>query len=136
VVAAVGVSGYNGRMRLSDKRNVLHLWIAILALLFSAIAPSISHAMSAAKNVPGLELCTVDGVKAPQGKSLSDAIVHAFEHCPYCAAQATPPSLPAPSAWHFPRPTAQQIFPALYYHAPAPLFAWSTAHPRAPPALA
>jgi len=114
----------------------LHLWIAILALIFSAIAPSISHAVSATANVPGLELCTVDGIKAPQGKSLSDAIVHAFEHCPYCAAHATPPSLPPLSVWHFPLPTAQQIFPSLYYQAPSPLFAWSTANPRAPPALA
>lgn len=121
-------------MRLSDKRNVLHLWIAILALLFSAIAPAVSHAMSAASGVPGLEMCTIDGVKPPPAKSLSDAILHAFEHCPYCAAHATPPALPPPSAWHFPLQRAQPIFPALYYYSPSPLFAWSTANPRAPPA--
>lgn len=120
-------------MRLSDKRNVLHLWIAILALLFSAIAPSVSHAVTAASTIPGLEMCTVSGQQPLKGKSLSDAIVHAFEHCPYCAAHATPPSLPPPSAWHFPLPSGQAVFPALFYHAPQPLFAWSTANPRAPP---
>jgi hypothetical protein len=124
-------------MRLSKKRNVVHLWIAILALLFSALAPSVSHAVSAASAVPGLaQMCSIDGVKAPPGKSLSDAIVHAFEHCPFCAAHATPPALPPPPAWHFPLERGQQVFSALYYHAPSPLFAWSAAKPRGPPACA
>jgi hypothetical protein len=121
-------------MRLSDKRNVLHLWIAILALLFSAIAPSVSHAVSAASQIPGLEMCSING-QPMKTKSLSDTIVHTFEHCPYCAAHATPPSLPPPSAWHFPLEAGAQIFPSLFYHSPQPLFAWSTANPRAPPAF-
>lgn len=125
--------GYNCHMRLSDKRHVVHLWIAILALLFSAIAPSVSHAVSAAAQIPGLEMCTVNGQQPLKDKSLSEAIVHAFEHCPYCAAHATPPSLPPPAAWHFPLPVGQTVFPSLFYHSPQPLFAWSAANPRAPP---
>ena len=74
-------------------------WIAILAVVFSSLAPSISHAFPAKNNQPTLlqELCSAQGVKrfvavdlavdTQKAPSQNQAAMH-FEHCPYCATHA------------------------------------------------
>jgi len=120
------------------------VWIAAFAVLLAALAPSISHAIAAAKGTPGAwtEICTGTGLKRVQldGKDASphapgkgDKSFH-FDDCPFCLGHAVslglppavPPTLQSAAGPHF--------LPPLFYLAPRPLFAWIAAQPRAPPA--
>lgn len=138
-------SGYNARMLKLTKRTLLQTWLAILAVLFAAVAPSISHALAApAVSIPSsllMQICTVDGVMemaagADPKKSGMDPVVHAFEHCPYCSTHAGSFALLPGAALNFAVSGGHEVFPPLYYRAPAPLFLWSSGNPRAPPVLA
>jgi hypothetical protein len=126
------------------RRTRLHIWIACFAILLNALAPSVSHALAALRGAPTLvEVCSVAGSKmvavdqaAPDGApSSSDSVLHHLEHCPYCINHAgsamPPPALPTPFAVR----GGHDVFPSLFYHAPTPLFSWSAANPRAPPAV-
>lgn len=121
------------------KRRTLHAWIALLAILFSAVAPSISHAYAAAAAGKPVEICTVDGVKmliSNQGdakQSGLDPAMHGMEHCPYCMTHAASFALPPPAASAFAVLGGHDLFPALFYDAPQALFSWTAANPRGPP---
>lgn len=77
----------------------LSSWIAILAVVFASLVPSISHAFAAKGNQPTLlqELCSTQGQKrfvavdlavdTQKAPSQNQASMH-FEHCPYCASHA------------------------------------------------
>jgi hypothetical protein len=56
-----------------------------------------------------------------------------FEHCPFCFTHAGSFGLPLAASSVIPTSGAAAIAPLLFYRAPQPLFAWSTAQPRAPP---
>lgn len=120
-------------------------WIACFAILLAALAPSISQAVANAKQQSGsgwAEICSVAGIRfvqvddgaADDGKSAGKAMQ--MEHCAFCSTHAGSAGLP-PAGPVLPLPVAAgtAIFPALYYQSPAPLFIWSTAQSRAPPAL-
>jgi hypothetical protein len=74
-------------------------WIAMLAIVFASLAPSISHAFPAKNNHQALlqELCSAQGAKrfiavdlavdTQQAPTQNQAVMH-FEHCPYCATHA------------------------------------------------
>ncbi len=124
----------------------LAAWIACFAILLAALAPSISQAVANAKQQSGsgwAEICSVAGIRFVQvvedgttedGKSAGKAMQ--MEHCAFCSTHAGSVGLP-PTSPALPLPVASgtAIFPALYYQSPAPLFIWSTAQSRAPPAL-
>lgn len=124
----------------------LAAWIACFAILLAALAPSISQAVANAKQQSGsgwAEICSVAGIRFVQvvedgttedGKSAGKAMQ--MEHCAFCSTHAGSAGLP-PTSPVLPLPVAMgtAIFPALYYQSPAPLFIWSTAQSRAPPAL-
>lgn len=125
-------------------RRLLAVWIALLAILFGALAPSASYALSAQRGATAqwAELCGVDGVKrvlladgdtghAPD----RDLLQHHMEHCPYCATHGGSFALPPPAPLSFAVIGGHDLYPSLYYHAPAPLFPWSAAKPRGPPAV-
>ncbi len=124
-------------------RRTLAVWIAALGILFSALAPSISHAWSSSRGDAGwAEICSATGVKqvafsagAPQ-KPATDLLLHHMEHCPYCATHGGTFALLPPLAVSFAILGGHDFFPSLYYHAPATLFAWSAAQARGPPAVA
>lgn len=120
-------------------------WIACFAILLAALAPSISQAVANAKQESGsgwAEICSVAGIRfvqvdddgAANGQSGGKAMQ--MEHCAFCATHAgsvgLPPTCPA---LLLPAASGTAILPALYYQSPAPLFIWSTAQSRAPPAL-
>lgn len=117
-------------------------WIASFAILLAALAPSISHAVSAASNAPNgwTEICTVAGAKllklddAPSKPAPAHKMSH-FEHCPFCLSHAVALGLPSDANLKLPAITGMHIVPSLFHHAPRPLFAWAAAQPRAPPAL-
>ncbi|CDG83149.1 putative uncharacterized protein [Janthinobacterium agaricidamnosum NBRC 102515 = DSM 9628] len=120
---------------------MLHAWIACLAILFSALAPSISHALAAAASGgrgPVLaEICSADGV---QYASLSDSghpgpdTAMDMQHCPYCATHAGSFALLPPSLARFSAIGGHDVYPVLFYDPPQPLFSWTAARPRGPPA--
>ena len=124
----------------------LAAWIACFAILLAALAPSISQAVANAKQQSGsgwAEICSVAGIRFVQvvedgttedGKSAGKAMQ--MEHCAFCSTHAGSVGLP-PTSPVLPLLVASgtAIFPSLYYQSPAPLFIWSTAQSRAPPAL-
>lgn len=122
------------------KQKVAWIWIAALAILFSALAPTISHAMAAAAPLDEeVQVCTMEGMKTiviangPAGKFDPHRFEHFLEHCPYCAVHAGPALLPAPAQPAFAAPLAGAFHPPLFYRSVAPLFAWTAASPRGPP---
>lgn len=124
------------------KRPILHVWIALLAILFSALAPTISHALatgrgdaawSAMCGVSGIKPIPVVAVDADQ-KPVKDLQQH-MQHCPYCATHGEGCALPAAAPSAFAVLGGHDLFPSLYYQAPAPLFSWAAAQPRGPPTI-
>lgn len=118
-------------------------WIACFAILLAALAPSISQAVANAKQESGsgwAEICSVAGIRfvqvddgAADGKSEGKAMQ--MEHCAFCSTHAGSVGLPPSPVLPLPVASGTAIFPALYYQSPSPLFIWSTAQSRAPPAL-
>ena len=119
-------------------------WIACVAILLAALAPSISQAVANAKQESGsgwAEICSVAGIRFVQvdagatddGKSAGKAMQ--MEHCAFCSTHAGSAGLPSSPIVPLPVASGTAIFPALYYQSPAPLFIWSVAQSRAPPAL-
>jgi hypothetical protein len=131
--------GYNFAMINMARRQTLHIWIAMLAILFSALAPAISHALNASGGAADtMEICTVNGYKLVKvadtdgGKAPASA-KHAMEHCAFCTTHGGTHALTAaPSATVAPD-AGRDVYPPLFYTAPRSLHAWSTANPRAPP---
>ena len=80
-------------------------WIAIAAVVFASLAPSISHAFSVKNNRPTMlqEICSAQGTKrliavdlavdTQKAPSQNQAAMH-FEHCPYCATHAGSTAIP------------------------------------------
>jgi hypothetical protein len=139
------------------RRRRLGIWIACFAILMNALAPSISHAMALMNGTASLiEVCTVDGTRYisagtstevsangdPRdgqaarlpGKATVD-LVHDMQHCPFCYTHAASFALPVPFAVPLAVTGGHDVFPPLFYQSPTPLFSWSRAHPRGPPAL-
>lgn len=127
-------------------------WFVLLVALFSAMAPTVSHALVFAKVgsnglVNGIEICSTQGsrVVALQGDSQADALADSsprqesartLDHCPFClhvADHAAPPVQPQPYR-------LGRIATALLHTAyAAPVYvthAYSRASPRGPPAHA
>jgi hypothetical protein len=123
-------------------RHALGASIALLAILFGALAPTLSHALVPAF-VPAraqpldfpvdFPICgalghTVD-VKAP---GLPEPAVDPFKHCPYCVDQHHAPAL-LPQAMAALVAIGGHVLPPLFYAAPTPLFQWVAPQSRAPP---
>jgi hypothetical protein len=128
---------YNLRMNKMLKRRVLQLWIAILATLFSALAPAISQAYTQTERYPGLgEMCSVKGLSSPkQAPAKPDPLGHHMKNCPYCATHGGSFALLPAAPLSVQVLDGHDLYPPLYYRAPAPLFNWAAAQPRGPPAV-
>ena len=105
-------------------------WIACLAMLMAAFAPSMSHASG---GTPWDEVCSA----AKPGQALSlpapeRTPVH-FEHCPLCLTHGAAFALPSATQSVLPAVNASYPLPALFYQSSRPLFAWSAKQARAPP---
>ncbi|NMM37898.1 MAG: DUF2946 domain-containing protein [Glaciimonas sp.] len=133
-------------MRKNPRTKLLFIWIACFAMLLNALAPSISHAVTAwgsAPSSPMMEICTMNGVQSiasmtaisgpltgdPSGPSHTGG----NQHCPFCLPHGgsiglLPPDLPV-----LPIMAGHDVFPHLFYHAPHRLFSWTAANPRGPP---
>jgi hypothetical protein len=126
-------------MGISFKRHLAH-WIAIIAVLMSSVAPTVSQAVSLAQHGQGIsiEVCTTTGVKMTQVIDVSvasdaDESSQASGHCPLCVVQGNY-ALPLNQELSFAKPVNNNIYPQLFYQSPKPLFSWVALPSRAPPA--
>lgn len=130
--------------------------IALFAVLFASLAPSISHALAAKQGVNSFapEICTTDGrvikieVLTTQGQQIDtqlgadqsqqDApvnIVHHLNHCPFCANPNVDTALEPSHALIVAQLTyeAQQL--AIYTSVALPRFSVLPPPAQAPPSL-
>ena len=113
-------------------------------MLFAALAPSISHAMSAARGEAWAEVCTVAGIKFVKASTAQDGAADPvkqqtlhLEHCPFCSIHAGSFALLPPSAGiTVPSLELPDTHPFLFFQAPHPLAIWTSAQSRAPPVQA
>lgn len=120
-------------------------WIACIAMLFAALAPSIALAFPVSTGEPVMQICSVDGMaaaakvdmlaKADAAASKSSAAdpVH-VKHCPLCVNHAGAMALPPVANSSIVAMPAQAFYPELFFQSPRPLAIWAAAQSRAPPA--
>lgn len=120
----------------------LALWLALLAMCFGVLAPTVSHALAASGSSRWVEVCTAQGMRwvavadtaAPGPADASGGPAAHLEHCPACHAAGTglaPP--PAPVVWS-PLPALREGLPRRFEQAPRTAHAWQPVQARAPPA--
>ena len=125
-------------------------WIALVAMMVSALAPAISRAMGPDESGRYLiDVCSAAGthqisLTAEEAAFYGELAIPArdgeggdatmLDHCPYCSASFNLAMLPPAGAQTVFAVIGSQIAPKLFFVSPRPLFAWSPAHPRAPPA--
>jgi hypothetical protein len=116
-------------------KNRLTLWIAVLAIAMSALAPAASQAVSLAKHGQGfaMEICSTDGTMAQINVQSEDqSVVTEAQACPYCLAQ----NLITPSfntSLTFQAPQSLALLPQLFYQSPKRFTVWITPPSAAPP---
>jgi hypothetical protein len=109
----------------------LFTWLALVAMLGLALAPSVSHALSAQQQSnPWTEICTTSstGGQPDQGTAAMR-----LEHCAMCAVAAHALGMPPAPVAVLPTPDGAAHVPALFLDASHSLFAWSPPQARAPP---
>ncbi|HEU4845808.1 MAG TPA: DUF2946 domain-containing protein [Burkholderiaceae bacterium] len=138
-------------MSRKSTHRALHIWIACLAILMNALAPSISHAVAFLQGQPpAWEICRADGSvmqSAPAGDAAKAILasdggkrqaphkaVFSMDDCGYCSPHAGSHGLLPTVVSGLDLSGAHQIRPFLFYRSPAPLTAWSASRPRGPPA--
>lgn len=139
-------------MQLKSKSSLTFIWLACLAILLNALAPSISHAVAFAKGKPRVwEICLNDGTRitgtgeltAETFRALTDrskpskpapSMAMDMEDCAYCLPHAGSTGLPPSDAMPALAAAGPGLRPLLFYQSPAPLAIWSTSNPRGPPA--
>jgi hypothetical protein len=125
-------------------RRPLAVWWTVLVAVFFAMAPTLTHALSAvAGDAIGLEICTAQGARAlapdtihALDSSTGQEPAHALSHCPFCLHSAdrfAPPPSPLPYLVTV-QGGQQEIapWPVFLYTDNTPLWA----PPRGPPAEA
>lgn len=135
-------------MQMKSSTRLRWIWIACFAILMSALAPAISHAVNGKPRT--WEICLNDGTRvtgvgtldyatfaAATDRSKPQPAAHQdMEECSYCLPHAGWFGLPpADSALAVPLAGAA-LRPYLFYQSPQPLPVWSASHPRGPPAHA
>jgi hypothetical protein len=111
----------------------LHSLIVSLAILLNLFAPAISHAVTSLTRDPlALELCsaTPANIQAPIKPA-----AHGAKHCVFCAPHADTYAPPPLAAGLQAVLYGHDVYPSLRHAAPAARIVWSSAQPRAPPAL-
>ncbi len=113
-------------------RKILHC-ITALAILASAIAPSITQAISVATTGQGLvmEICVADGSKLALDVQTNNES-EVMPDCPHCVAP-TPLAIALLISREFQVPDSHVLIPPLYFQSPKPLFVWIKLPSHAPP---
>ena len=130
-------------MSLSRLHRRITAWLALLAMVVGALAPTVAQAMvTAGDRAEWLEVCSVSGmvwVKAdtgevsqqqPDGSGSSGA---PSPHCPWCTLHGGAAGLPPAAAMHGELPARLTDLPPAFYRAPLATTVWAPAQSRAPP---
>jgi len=119
------------------KNRLVH-WLAAIAIAMSALAPTMSQAISLAQHGQGfaMEICSADGNKLQISVQADEQeVAEQAQPCPYCVAQNS--ITPAFNTnLTFQAPQALALLPALFYQSPKPLAVWVTPPSAAPPTQA
>ncbi len=117
-------------------------WLAMLALVLGALAPTVTQAMMASGDrADWVEVCSVSGmvwvkVGAEDRGDLPPAsgtpTGDAPQHCAWCTLQAGVAGLPEAQVG-FPLPVCRSDFTPGFYLAPMAASAWMPVHSRGPP---
>lgn len=121
--------------------------LALVVVTLAALAPALANAFGLNHMGPmaWIELCSGQGTKRIAVDGAGDPIrvddpessqraAHAAEHCPFCHIELAATTLLPALAPVVPHDTSHGEFPALFYAAARPRFAWAAARSRAPPA--
>lgn len=120
--------------------------IALAAVLFASLAPTISHALEMRKGTLWQEVCSAQGIKvipntliavnnqaSKENNSQPNKMGMHFEHCPYCFSHAGSVGLPASSTALF-LAEINAVEHIDIYASPLVVSYYSSSHPtRAPP---
>jgi Protein of unknown function (DUF2946) len=141
---------------LSQKLFKLINKIALCAIVFASLAPTISHALAAQQGLNSFtqEVCTTDGKKitiqvvTSKGQQLTTelnaestqeksptGIQHHLQHCPFCANPSTDAAIQAPHASIIVFLSAQAQHVAATFQVDLPRFFALPPPAQAPPAL-
>jgi hypothetical protein len=75
-------------MRIDSRLYRRLLWLAFAAMIFAALAPTVSKLLSTAIGTTWIEVCSVEGVKriavASSDAETSQQAGHTDKHCGYC----------------------------------------------------
>lgn len=143
------------RMALSRVHRRCFAWIAFLAILLAACAPTLSQLSRSQHAVAWVQVCRAQGgttwvaldaggasqAGAPSGDPTPGAPTplrgqpHLLDHCPYCSlhTDALPPMPAMPRIAQAGVATPQ--VPRAFLHAPHTAHPWRPAQSRAPPSL-
>jgi len=106
-------------------------WLALFAMLGLALAPSVSHALSAQQQSnPWTEICSASG---SSGQPDRGTPTMQLEHCAMCVVAGHAMGMPPAPVAALPTPERAAHVPALFLDAAHSLFAWSPPQARAPP---
>jgi hypothetical protein len=127
-------------MQLTRTTHRFAAWLAMLAMLLGALAPTVAQAVVASQGGPGwVQVCSASGMAWIQADAIdgdgignaSESMADASRHCPWCnlhgAVGLPPASAQQPALVHRAEPPAAPFRSAL--SAPP----WPTALSRAPP---
>lgn len=101
-------------MRLGSWLHRRLAWLALAAMVFGALAPSVSKLLTASSGVIWVEVCSASGTRwvALGGSDTprDDAPTASDQHCGYCVLQQHSPALPVPAvAWECEAPSAHRL---------------------------
>ena len=136
----MGFMLFSRHLRRTGKRIVAAVAVMVMSLV--ALAPALANALGHTTPVMWVELCSSEGKKriavdesgAPVDGAQQNSGLMA-EHCPFCTIEHSPLNHPPALAPLVPQPLALAAFPALFYAALRPLYAWAPTRSRGPPAL-
>jgi len=132
-------------MLFNRTRRQLTAWLAMLVMVFGALAPAVAQAVVASSDrTDWVEVCSASGmlwVRADTGESagaehdgpvpMSDA----SQHCPWCSLHGGAADLPPVIAVAEPPPRQTDLLPT-FFRAVTLSGTWAVAHARAPPLAA
>jgi len=132
-------------MKIFRQNNSFISWLAMIAIVFSSLAPTISHAMAAANNQSTLlmRICSDSDIKyAPlsllvkvdkNNKQDGNSKPMAMKHCAYCITHANSYAILTNSDLTIHNIVLKYKLPNLFYQSHSPLFVWASSNPRGPP---
>lgn len=117
-------------MFMTAQRRTLYLWIALLAILFSTVAPTVSRTLSADVQYAAGSICFSDGSgKAPAGD------LAAMQACAYCLPHGGSHALLPDAGFGIAVIGGHDFYHAQTYRAPVPHLPWQRGLARGPPVL-